>query len=482
MNAPAITRDGASSGALPAPTFAVLVCGLGLYMGWQTVGISPTLFPQPHAGIPELIETTSYLQTALFLTLLAVVAWFANKRGDLLSSKPLVAAAAVLVCSSSACTYLCGWVLDIPAGVVAGTVLNASKAALLLLWAECLCRVRFRDALLCVSLAYAVVFALCLLVAGLQPVPALITHSVLPLLSGGALLVLRSDQAFYALQSPLPHEAKPLSRLPLRLFVGVGIFGAVILFTNTLSETKSSAAAELYTLLAGLAVSLFIAVFATRRSEKIDFTFLYRTLTPLIIASIIPVLTLESGHQQYEAFVIGVGWTFFRIFTWTLWCSIALRSRVPAACVFAAGQFALTACSTIAQITCDAVLPAIDIPFPVMISGVIVLTVGTSAFVMSESDIKRFFEKRKTAKRKPDTDESFTLCVQLAAQEYGLSKREEEIAELVMKDKNNAVIQERLCITESTLRTHLRNIYGKTSVHSRRELVDLLHSYIEDDA
>ena len=51
-----------------------------------------------------------------------------------------------------------------------------------------------------------------------------------------------------------------------------------------------------------------------------------------------------------------------------------------------------------------------------------------------------------------------------------------------MKDKKNAVIQERLCITESTLRTHLRNIYGKTSVHSRRELVDLLHSYIEDDA
>ena len=69
----------------------------------------------------------------------------------------------------------------------------------------------------------------------------------------------------------------------------------------------------------------------------------------------------------------------------------------------------------------------------------------------------------------------------MASQEYGLSKREEEIAELVLKDKNNAVIEDLLCITESTLRTHLRNIYGKMSVHSRRELIDALYSYLEKD-
>ncbi|MEG0505476.1 MAG: helix-turn-helix transcriptional regulator, partial [Raoultibacter sp.] len=318
--------------------------------------------------------------------------------------------------------------------------------------------------LLCVSLAYVVVFALCLLVAGLKAGPALITHSVLPLLSGGALLLLRGDQSFLALQTTQLRKTKSSTKLPLRLFLGVGLFGAVILLTNTLSEAKSSATAELYTLLAGLALSLCIAILATRRSEKIDFTFLYRMLAPLIIASVMLVLTLESGNQHYEAFIIGLSWVFFRIFSWTLWGSIALRSHAPAACVFAAGQFALTACSTVAQFACDTFVPAESIPLPVMISAIIALAVITSAFVMSESDIKHFFERRKSSKKKFDgREELLAQCVERASQDYGLSKREEEIAVLVMKDKNNAVIEEQLFITGSTLRTHLRNIYSKTS-------------------
>lgn len=481
MGCVAEAKGGLPLDDLSVSSFALLVCGLGFYLGWQTVGISPTLFPQPHIGAASVIEPSSYLQTVLFLAMLALSALYAQKRGSLLASRPIVVAAMLITCVSTVCTYWFGWVLDAPGGVVVGMALNATKAVFLLLWAECLCRVRFRDTLLCVSLAYALVFVLCLLVAGLKETPALIVHSVFPLVSGGFLLVLRSDRSFLALQSIRDSQPKPLTHLPLRLFVGVGLFGAAILLINTLSEAKSSATAELYTLLAGLVLSVGVALLATRCSEKFDFTFLYRMLTPLIVASVMLVFTLESGNQQYEAFAIGVSWAFFRIFSWTLWCSIALRSRVPATCVFAVGQFALTACSTLAQLACDKLFPVASVPFPIMISGIIALAVGTSAFVMSESDVRRFFERRKAVREKlADEGESLTWCARSVAQEYALSKREEEIAELVAKGKNNAVIQESLCITESTLRTHLRNIYGKASVHSRQELVDLLRSYLAD--
>ncbi|WP_162610971.1 helix-turn-helix transcriptional regulator, partial [Gordonibacter sp. An230] len=392
----------------------------------------------------------------------------------------LVAGAPLLVSLSTAFTYACGWAVDAPLGAAAGVVLEASKAALLLLWAECLCRVRFRDALLCVSLVYATAFSLCLLVAGLKPLAALVVHASMPLLSGGALLSLRSDAAFAPSKGDLPKEAR-VPRLPMRLFVGIGLFGAISLLTNSLSEAKSSATAELNTLLAGLAVSTLVALFARRCGERFDFMFLYRMLTPLMIFSIIPVLMLESGNQQYEAYAIGAGWTFFRIFTWTLWCSIASRSRVPAACVFAAGQFALTSCSTFAQALYDAVLCGLDAPLPVAISGVIGLAVATSAFVMSEGDIRRFFERRGTAKRLADDEEACARCAGNAARRFGLSKREEEIAALVARGRNNAVIRERLCITESTLRTHLRNIYAKMLVHSRQELVDVVLSCSDDE-
>lgn len=50
MNRREAPRDAAAAEPLPTPTFAVLVYGSGLYLGWQTIGISPTLFPQPSSA------------------------------------------------------------------------------------------------------------------------------------------------------------------------------------------------------------------------------------------------------------------------------------------------------------------------------------------------------------------------------------------------------------------------------------------------
>ena len=267
----------------------------------------------------------------------------------------------------------------------------------------------------------------------------------------------------------------------MRLFVGIGVFGAIISIINVLSENKSSAA-ELYTLYAGIAVSCSIAIAAARRVEKFDFALLYRLTTPLIVGSVIIVLVLESGYQQYEAFAIGISWSFFRIFSWTLWCSIASRTRLSSACVFAVGQIALSIFATLAYLFCNDVLPHIDASLTVMAAAVLLVAILNSIFVMSESDVLRFFRRKTTAQRQREMEEiSPTACVEKAAAEFGLSKREEEIAVLVMESKNNAVIQNQLCITESTLRTHLRNIYGKASVHSRQELIDLLFSYADEE-
>lgn len=150
--------------------------------------------------------------------------------------------------------------------------------------------------------------------------------------------------------------------------------------------------------------------------------------------------------------------------------------------MFAIGQATLTACSTLAQLVIDYVLPTAQLAFPVTVSLVIVIIVVNTAFVMSESDVSRWFKKRGEPKGLVrESEEALGMRLSQAARDFGLSKREEEIARLVMEGKNNAVIQERLCITESTLRTHLRNIYAKAEVHSRQELADTLATYGEDE-
>ena len=51
-----------------------------------------------------------------------------------------------------------------------------------------------------------------------------------------------------------------------------------------------------------------------------------------------------------------------------------------------------------------------------------------------------------------------------------LSKREFQVLELVSSGSTNSEIAEKLGITLSTAKTHLRNIYSKTDCHTRNYL------------
>ena len=56
----------------------------------------------------------------------------------------------------------------------------------------------------------------------------------------------------------------------------------------------------------------------------------------------------------------------------------------------------------------------------------------------------------------------------------GLSDREAEIVLLMMHGRNVPAIAEALVISQNTVRTHVKHIYGKCDVHSRQELISLI--------
>ena len=58
------------------------------------------------------------------------------------------------------------------------------------------------------------------------------------------------------------------------------------------------------------------------------------------------------------------------------------------------------------------------------------------------------------------------------AESIGLSKREEEVLDLLLSGRTTSYAAEKLFVAESTVRAHVHNIYRKANVHSRMELMD----------
>lgn len=64
-------------------------------------------------------------------------------------------------------------------------------------------------------------------------------------------------------------------------------------------------------------------------------------------------------------------------------------------------------------------------------------------------------------------------CLKLQEQ-YGLTKRETEITEMLARGNTVARIAEILVVSENTVRTHAKHIYTKLDVHKRQDIIDLI--------
>ena len=75
----------------------------------------------------------------------------------------------------------------------------------------------------------------------------------------------------------------------------------------------------------------------------------------------------------------------------------------------------------------------------------------------------------------PVSDDAAQRCASIT-QRYALSKRESEVLTYLAKGRDVPFIAEELVISKNTVRSHTKNIFSKTGVHSRQELLDLIET------
>ena len=67
------------------------------------------------------------------------------------------------------------------------------------------------------------------------------------------------------------------------------------------------------------------------------------------------------------------------------------------------------------------------------------------------------------------------------AERFGLSPRERDVFELLVRGRSIEYIAQSLTISFNTAKSHIRHIYVKADVHSRQELIDLAHETAAQD-
>jgi DNA-binding CsgD family transcriptional regulator len=463
-----------ANGTVGISPSGLLVAALGLSFT-LTVGmveLNPSLYATPITGTYELISAAGPWRKAVTIALVAMLVVYSCKRGALLRRRRIAVIFAAVYTVGLALLYASGWgsQLFVP-GVICSYLLMGVSIPLFIVWCEFCCSLGVWKMLVVIASAYAISFASSLLLSSMGFWAFVIVLTLLPLASAALLLTVHGEVDIDRYTVPL----HALSDQPLKIFAGIGIYGFVLLLANDISEASTTVSTEVYTLIAGVLICAAIAILALAVKQRFNIILSYRIISAAMVIAFLIVMVAEPGNQQYEAVLLGGSWAFFRIITTALWCMLAQNSTLPAVAVVGTGQLFLSVLNELER-PAFGMMQAAGLSSMYMIFIVIVLVVLTSTFLLSEQTLSRLLHKSQTDDMRRSAGELLDEAVTLSAERFGLSQREQEIARMVLDGKSSSEIQGTLFIAPGTYKAHMRNIYAKTDVHSKQEMVALLRS------
>lgn len=231
-----------------------------------------------------------------------------------------------------------------------------------------------------------------------------------------------------------------------------------------------------------LACLIVLAVAFRRSTMRFNLWPLCAVAFPLTLAGLFGLLLASPAWGIPATLLTHAGETLFGVFITVVLCNVAFRYGTNALYLFGITKAVGSISALAGALLAFKGSPWEHDAFILLIAGMaLALTVCYIALSWKKTgEITWGVDEESTTTRKAvhTTNGSFETSMQAicskAAFEYGLTRREEEVLGLLIQDMTAQQIEDALCVSNSTVKSHTHAVYQKISVHSRAELIEKL--------
>lgn len=351
---------------------------------------------------------------------------------------------------------------------------------LLFLWIPALARMERRSVAICLTLS-AACGGFLYLVINLLPASFDIVMLIACALTSLAIRAVVAREEGLGDEAPIAYEAsKRNARLSWSFGIIYVVYGIVIgLGTGSVTQIPGD-----WLLFAGIASFILIGAgaafaFLHHLSGRIRQSDVLRMLFPFLVVSLVPMAFFTGLVYALCNLLLLASYVFLVMVSLFFEVQAARdRSASPlyfvgmsqtALSVGVMAGFALGLLASAAGAIDYGVLSAVAL-------GLVVLLAIFVTFAPVHDAVGEGRPERETAQGEhPEQGRWRTRCAAVA-QEAGLSARETEVFYLLAKGRGIEHIQNKLCISSHTVKSHTYNIYRKMGINSREELLDAIEA------
>lgn len=534
------TGDGTDS----AGDLNSLSIGFGMFHAWlfATIYGVEYIFAIPSssalAGFPSFpAEMSSVVLDTFSITFTLCLLLLAFSNQILLKFYVSKSALALATCLTAIGTFMLyavglsaslGWMV----AVVASIAMGIGASLMIVLWGTAFSRYEFTSIILNASIAIVIGLAAYLVLVHwvISPFSGIITGA-LPIFASLLLWKLTPIPYYRRQETPC---FRPLSVRRASFTVRVGI--PAFIFGFALGALRQACVHQILPygditsqLVVGASacagVIVVIATVALSKSES-HWDMIFRCLTPIIALAFLALPQLGGDLGLLAVFFVVCGCICFEALMWIFLSDMAQEFRLSPIFVFGLGRgfLELGAFTGIAlsRIAGDGTLLGMALTPEGSLALMFALVVGYALLPRQReiraitnlrpfdepgynamiSEINQSQEERHAARLAAEAAEEaqpseetaieveertrakgrFHVRCEEIADRYMLSRRETEVMFLLAKGHNAAFIQDKLCISKSTAKTHINHIYRKLDIHTQQELLNMVEDRPSGDA